>query len=107
MSAPDSIRSAQAYWDTAANAYEDDFSGTLIGQTLRQAVWRDLDQLFGPGQRVLELNCGTGIDAVHLAGRGIRVLSCDIAPRMIELARQQAGATDLIDWRVLPTEDIG
>jgi ubiquinone/menaquinone biosynthesis C-methylase UbiE len=66
MSAPDSIRSAQAYWDTAANAYEDDFSGTLIGQTLRHAVWRDLDHLFRPGQRVLELNCGTGIDAVHL-----------------------------------------
>jgi len=56
---------------------------------------------------VLELNCGTGIDAVHLAGRGIRVLACDIAPHMIELARQQAGATNLIDWRVLPTENIG
>jgi SAM-dependent methyltransferase len=107
MSAPDSIRSAQAYWDTAANAYEDDFSGTLIGQTLRHAVWRDLDQLFRPGQRVLELNCGTGIDAVHLAGRGIGVLACDIAPRMIELARQQAGAKNLIDWRVLPTENMG
>ncbi len=106
MSAPDSIRSAQAYWDTAANAYEDDFSGTLIGQTLRHAVWRDLDHLFRPGQRILELNCGTGIDAVHLAGRGIQVLACDIAPRMIELARQQAGATNLIDWRVLPTENI-
>jgi SAM-dependent methyltransferase len=107
MSAPDSIRSAQAYWDTAANAYEDDFSGTLIGRTLRDAVWRDLDELFLPGQRVLELNCGTGIDAVHLAGRGIRVLACDIAPRMIELARQQAGTTNLIDFRVLPTENIG
>jgi SAM-dependent methyltransferase len=107
MPASDSIRSAQAYWDTAANAYEDDFSGTLIGRTLRDAVWRDVDRLFLPGQRVLELNCGTGIDAVHLAGRGVRVLACDIAPRMIELARQQAGPTSLIEFRVLPTENIG
>jgi SAM-dependent methyltransferase len=109
MSVPDSIRSAQAYWDTAAEAYQDDFAGTLIGQTLRQAVWRDLDVLFRPGQRVLELNCGTGIDAVHMAQRGIRVLACDIAPRMIELANAHAGVMntgDLIDLRVMPTEHI-
>ena len=104
----DSIRSAQAYWDTAAITYEDDFGGTLIGQILREAVWRDLDRLFRPGQRVLELNCGTGIDAAHLAGRGVRVLACDIAPRMIELARQRLGsAAELVDLRVMPSEDIG
>ena len=50
------------------------------------AVWRELLRTFHPGQRVLEINCGTGIDAVSLGERGIRVLACDIAPRMIELA---------------------
>ena len=38
-----------------------------------QAVWRRLDDGFGPGDRVLELGCGTGEDAVHLAQRGVRV----------------------------------
>ena len=100
---------AETYWDTAAETYERDFTGTLIGQTRRRAVWRRLERIFQPGQRILELNCGTGIDAVHLAGRGLRVLACDISPGMIHRARRLASGTsagDRIDFRVLATEKI-
>jgi SAM-dependent methyltransferase len=109
MPTSDAIYSAQAYWDAAANTYEQDFSGTLIGKTRRAAVWRELLRVFQPGQRVLELNCGTGIDAVFLAQRGVRVLACDIAPRMIELARQRVADANLqenISLRILPTENL-
>ena len=101
---------AQAYWDTAAETYVQDFSGTGIGETRRHAVWRRLDKIFSPGQKLLELNCGTGIDAVHLAEKGIQLVACDISSRMIELARQLAATTntsELIDFRVLPNEEIG
>jgi ubiquinone/menaquinone biosynthesis C-methylase UbiE len=101
---------AQAYWDTAAETYVQDFSGTGIGETRRQAVWRRLDKIFSPGQKLLELNCGTGIDAVHLAEKGIQLVACDISSRMIDLARQLAASTGtgkLIDFRVLPNEKIG
>ncbi len=101
---------AQAYWDTAAETYVQDFTGTGIGETRRHAVWRRLDKIFSPGQKLLELNCGTGIDAVHLAERGIQLVACDISSRMIELARQLAATTntsELIDFRVLPNEEIG
>jgi SAM-dependent methyltransferase len=57
----------------------------------------------------LELNCGTGIDAIHLATRGVAVLACDISSRMIEQARQNAtaaGVSDRIDFRVLATEQL-
>ena len=27
----DMMRSAQAYWDLAANTYEEDFTGTVVG----------------------------------------------------------------------------
>jgi ubiquinone/menaquinone biosynthesis C-methylase UbiE len=109
MPSQDAIRSAQAYWDLAANTYEQDFSGTVIGQTRRAAVRRELIRIFHPGQRVLEINCGTGSDAVFLAQRGIRVLACDIAPRMIELARERVAAASLdasVSLRVLPTEEL-
>lgn len=109
MPTSDAIYSAQAYWDSAANTYEQDFSGTVIGKTRRAAVWRELLRVFQPGQRVLELNCGTGIDAVFLAQRGIRVLACDIAPRMIELARQRVADTNLqesISLHILPNENL-
>jgi ubiquinone/menaquinone biosynthesis C-methylase UbiE len=100
----------QTYWDAAAETYVRDFTGTSIGETRRYAVWRRLEKIFSPGQKLLELNCGTGIDAVHLAQRGIQLVSCDISLRMIELARQLAvstNASDLIEFRVLRNEEIG
>ena len=36
-----------------------------------------------PGTRVLELGCGTGAEAIHLAGRGVHVVATDAAPAMI------------------------
>jgi SAM-dependent methyltransferase len=57
----------------------------------------------------LELNCGTGVDALHLAERGVKVLACDISPRMVELARERvatAGFGNAVDFRVLATEEI-
>jgi ubiquinone/menaquinone biosynthesis C-methylase UbiE len=104
------IPSTQPYWDVAADTYERDFTETLVGQLLRQAVWRELDRVFRPNDRVLEINCGTGIDAVHLAEREVTILACDISQRMIDLARQRADTTTFgrrIDFRVLPTEDLG
>ena len=106
----DPTQFAQAYWDTAAETYVQDFTGTGIGETRRVAVWRRFAKIFSPGQKLLELNCGTGIDAVHLAGQGIQLVACDISSRMIEFARQHAASTDtseLIDFKVLPNEEIG
>ena len=105
--AADSKRSRQIYWDDAAETYDQDFTITLIGQLLRRRIWRELDRIYCQGERILELNCGTGIDARHLAERGIAVLACDISPRMIELARQSQSAQELgdrIDFQVLATE---
>ena len=106
----DSTHFAQTYWDTAAQTYVQDFTGTVIGETRRRAVWRRLEKIFLPGQKLLELNCGTGIDAVHLAERGMQLFACDISSRMIELAQQLAASTNTserIDFRVLPNEQIG
>jgi SAM-dependent methyltransferase len=104
-----SLSAAEFYWDAAAESYEQKFSGTVIGQTRRRAVWDDLERVFRAGERVLELNCGTGIDAVFLTGRGVRVLACDISPRMIELAQglaESACVEEIPDFRVLATEKI-
>jgi ubiquinone/menaquinone biosynthesis C-methylase UbiE len=101
--------SAQEYWDKTAEVYDQVFAETLVGQAQRDSVWRELTRTFHRGQRLLELNCGTGIDAVHLARGGVQLVACDISPRMIGAARKRADAanvSDLIDFRVLPTEQI-
>jgi ubiquinone/menaquinone biosynthesis C-methylase UbiE len=105
----DQLQTRATYWDDAAAKYDRNFTGTLVGQTRRHSVWRDLERAFRPGQRVLELNCGTGIDAIHLAALGIQVLACDISPGMIEIARRDAvasGRAERLEFRVLPTEAL-
>ena len=104
-----SLQSAETYWNAAAETYEQKFTGTTIGRARRRAVWHDLERAFRPNERILELNCGTGIDAVFLAAKGVQILGCDIAPRMIELARDLAAQAELPnppDFRVLPTENL-
>lgn len=64
---------------------------------MRRAVWRRLDARFRPGQRVLEVNCGTGEDAVYLARRGIEVLATDVSKAMVEAAAVKAAAAGVDD----------
>jgi ubiquinone/menaquinone biosynthesis C-methylase UbiE len=75
-----------AAFDLRAASYDEEFTGTSIGRLMRQAVWRRCDVRFQPGSRVLEMNCGTGEDAVHLGKRGVRVFATDSATHMVEIA---------------------
>lgn len=58
---------------------------------MRRKVYAHLQRLVPEGGRILELNAGTGIDALELARRGYRVHATDIAPGMLERLRQKAG----------------
>ncbi|MDQ1693068.1 MAG: hypothetical protein QOH85_603 [Acidobacteriaceae bacterium] len=103
------LQRSQSYWNAAAERYGEVFTETRIGRMWREAVQRDLDAAFPPSTVVLELNCGTGADAIHLASRGVAVLACDISSRMIDIARQnatEAGVSEQIDFRVLATEQL-
>lgn len=46
---------------------------------------------------VLDLGCGTGENALHLAARGHRVFGVDLVPRAIEAARAKAAARGLAE----------
>ncbi len=98
---------ATAPFDVLADTYDEVFTRSLIGQAQRAQVWCVLEQAFSPGQRVLEINCGTGEDALFLARQGIAVLACDSSTRMINVAqsRKLAEAPRAnLDFRLLPTE---
>jgi SAM-dependent methyltransferase len=96
-------------FDELAAGYDAGFSRGAIGQLLRAAVWRRLDATFAAGDRVLELGCGTGEDAVHLARRGVRVLATDASAPMLELARDKiagAGLTAAVELRQVAIERL-
>lgn len=46
------------------------------------------------GERVADVGCGTGNAALLAAARGARVTGVDPAPRLLEVAREQAAARD-------------
>ena len=107
----------QAPFDARADAYDEQFTNSLIGRAQRKAVWRELERAFRPGERVLEINCGTGVDALHLASLGVEVVACDSSSRMIEVARQRLRRARLephsesavrapVRFDVLATEEI-
>lgn len=95
-------------FDAMAADYDRSFTESAIGQRMRAAVRRRLDAAFRPGEHVLELNCGTGEDAVHLARRGVRVLATDISPPMLAVTRakvERAGLGGLVEVAELAIED--
>jgi magnesium-protoporphyrin O-methyltransferase len=44
------------------------------------------------GARVLDAGCGTGLMTAELAARGARVVAVDIAPQLIDIARERLPA---------------
>lgn len=82
-------------FDAFAEAYDDDFTHSLLGQLLRPRVWDILAQHFTAGQRVLELTCGTGEDAVWLARHGIHVTATDGSTGMVKKAKAKAEAAGM------------
>jgi SAM-dependent methyltransferase len=60
-----------------------------------------------PGQRLLDLACGTGAVAELAATTGAEVIGVDIAPALIEQAKERAAARGLdIDYRVGDAEAL-
>jgi SAM-dependent methyltransferase len=99
-----------AAFDDMAGAYDATFTDSTVGRALREIVWSRLEQVFRPPQRILELGCGTGEDAVQLAGRGVRVVATDASSQMIRVARRKAligNCQERIEFRCLAMEDIG
>ncbi|ABF39880.1 conserved hypothetical protein [Candidatus Koribacter versatilis Ellin345] len=80
---------AGSAFDGIANEYDELFTNSLIGRAQRAVVWREIDRTFQPGDTVLDLNCGTGEDALYLVKRGINVVGCDASRRMVEVAQNK------------------
>lgn len=92
------------------SAYDREFTFSRIGMVQRRMVWGYLDRMLQmPGMNVLELNCGTGTDAIHLARNGHRVLATDISEEMLKVAREktrQFGVEDRITHLRLGFDDL-
>jgi SAM-dependent methyltransferase len=82
-------------FDGIATGYDASFTDRRSGRWLREAVWEQMEGVFQPDDHVLDLGCGTGEDALHLARQGIHVTATDHSPAMLEVARRKAGAAGM------------
>lgn len=81
---------AAAAFDAESAVYDESFGRNPIGRLFRSVFQDRLAALFPPGARVLDVGCGTGEDAVFLAGRGVGVHALDLAPGMVAETRAKA-----------------
>lgn len=96
-------------FDAIAWDYDRIFTHSILGRAQRSLVHEALRGHFHEGQRILDLNCGTGEDAIHLAAQGLSVVACDISERMIDVARSKAALRQLrsgIDFAVCANENL-
>lgn len=84
-------------FDALAADYDQTFTHSVVGRAQRSAITRRLAARFAAGDRVLEIGCGTGEDALALVRRGVSVAATDPSAAMLEVARAKAQAAGLAD----------
>jgi SAM-dependent methyltransferase/putative flippase GtrA len=93
-----------------AASYDATFTDSGVGRVLRRLAWKRMEHSFAGCRRVLELGCGTGEDALHLARSGFQVLATDASPQMLQVARRKAladGCGERVELRCVAMEDLG
>jgi SAM-dependent methyltransferase len=84
-------------FDSVAADYDGPRGNNDLIQDMRSEMWRWLAATFVPGERLIDLGCGTGLDAVHLAGQGFKITATDWSPLMVERTAVRAAAQHVTD----------
>lgn len=96
LSNPEAVN--RAFSKQATHFDEDDLASTVL-QELRKQVYKHVDKFLpSKGGRILELNAGTGIDAVRFVRAGHSVHATDLSDGMVaelEKKKLQAGMDQL------------
>ncbi len=95
------LAETRAAFDSVAADYDGERGNNAAIQQMRAEMWRWLDATFAPGSRLLDLGCGTGLDAVRMARCGHHVTATDWSPAMTARTRERA-AREQLAARVQP-----
>jgi len=76
-------------FDNIAGIFDEEFENEIT-RSLRQKLYSAIGSLVPPGSSILDINCGTGIDAIALSRKGYSVAGVDLSPRMIERAQRKS-----------------
>jgi ubiquinone/menaquinone biosynthesis C-methylase UbiE len=91
------LRDTRDAFDSVAEDYDGPRGNNDLIQRMRSEMWRWLDIVFSPGDKLIDLGCGTGLDAVHLASLGYQVTATDWSPLMVQRTVDRAQRRDVTD----------
>jgi ubiquinone/menaquinone biosynthesis C-methylase UbiE len=100
---PEEAARVAAAYDAVAAGYDG-----LVSEDgwMRERLWAHHRRAFGPGSRVLDVACGTGLDTLHLAALGRRMTALDASPGMVAELRRKAAAQGLAESIEIHVEDV-
>ncbi len=87
----------KADFDKAAQNYDTTFTNSVIGKLQRDLVYHQFSKVINEHlpKTILEINCGTGEDALWLAEQKIEVIATDISSTMIAIAKNKSNLENL------------
>ena len=98
--------STRTSYDSVARQYADEIAGELANKPFDREFLDRFAKQVGTGP-IVELGCGPGHVAAHLASRGANVSGLDLSPQMIVQAKRLSPGLDFVvgDMLALPFAD--
>ncbi len=90
-----------AAFDSAAEEYDFTISQNFINRWIRQKAIKELLKLTNKRDTLLEIGCGTGAEAIALAGEVSEIIATDISERMLHILEMKVGAKGF-GGRIIP-----
>ncbi|HUK68736.1 MAG TPA: class I SAM-dependent methyltransferase [Streptosporangiaceae bacterium] len=98
----DELTRTRRSYDLVADRYSAHVSGELAGKPLDRALLAALAELTAGGP-VVDVGCGPGHVAAHLAGHGIQIVGLDLSSAMCATALRDTGLPAVVgDMTALP-----
>ncbi len=89
------LQDTRKAFDSVAGEPDGPLGHNALIQHMRASMWRSITSAVPAGARILDIGCGTGIDAEYLARLGYQVVASDWSPQMAECTRLRAAGTGL------------
>lgn len=96
-------------FDRVAAAYDGPMGNNALIRRMRRTMWATLAETFSLGARLVDLGCGTGLDAEYLGRSGYQVIALDSSPEMVGRTTDRVGRAGLehrVDVRHLGIQEL-